>query len=249
MRILYEILPTLAENVALDEVLLESCSGGNPPGQPVLRLWRNPRVAVAIGKSEKLGEVVHTDALSGIEVVRRFTGGGSVVVGPASLCVTLITPHHAWRPRDIYHAFTRFQNTVAVALRRLGVDSYLEPPSDLVVGGRKISGCAQSRKRQCTAVHSTILLDHDPAPMETLLRIPPKIPAYRAGRAHGEFVTALRVIRPDLSLDRLHRALVDGFCADFDASPDWTPLPAHILKKARNRAATRYATDDWTRRR
>ena len=246
MRVLRETLATLAENVALDSLLLDSCDGELE--EPVLRLWHNPRPAIAIGKAERIVEALVPGAPRGIEVVRRFTAGGSVLVGPDCLCVSLVMPHRLWRPKTIYDAFERSQTLAVGALQQLGIDARFEPPSDIAVGDRKVSGCAQSRKRHGTAVHNTLLLDCDPGLMDACLRSPKKTPSYRAGRSHGDFVTSLRAFRPALGVEELADALVGTFCDDFNSPPNWTPLPACFLEKAREEAASLYATPAWTRR-
>ena len=46
-------LPTAAENLALDEALLEEAEAG-PPTAETLRFWQSPRPIVVVGRSSKL---------------------------------------------------------------------------------------------------------------------------------------------------------------------------------------------------
>ena len=62
-------------------------------------------------------------------------------------------------------------------------------------GQRKFGGNAQSIVRGRWLHHTSFLWDFSAERMR-LLRHPPRAPAYRAGRPHGEFVCALREIFP-----------------------------------------------------
>src|SRR5207253_822560 len=75
-------LPSVAENLALDEAMLIEADEGR--GEPVLRFWEPRDYAVVLGASRRLGDDVLSDACraDGVPIVRRSSGGGSVVVGP-----------------------------------------------------------------------------------------------------------------------------------------------------------------------
>src|SRR6185503_10807307 len=82
-------LPTLAENLALDEALLLDAEAGGPE---VLRLWEWPRHAVVLGAGGKLADDVNEDAClaDGVPITRRSSGGGTVLLGSGCLLFSLI---------------------------------------------------------------------------------------------------------------------------------------------------------------
>src|SRR5438309_11265473 len=82
-------LPTLAENLALDEALLLDAETGGPE---VLRLWQWPRHAVVLGAGGKLADDVYEDACraDGVPILRRSSGGGSVLLGSGCLLFSLV---------------------------------------------------------------------------------------------------------------------------------------------------------------
>src|SRR5262245_36170851 len=88
-RFLDRTLPTLAENLALDEALLIAAEAGGPE---VLRLWRWPAPAVVLGAGGRLADDVRADACAadGVPVRRRSSGGGTVLLGPGCLCYSLV---------------------------------------------------------------------------------------------------------------------------------------------------------------
>ena len=74
MYLLDRTLPTLAENLALDEALLLDAEAGGPE---VLRLWRWEQPAVVLGAGGRLADDVDEDACraDGVPIQRRSSGG------------------------------------------------------------------------------------------------------------------------------------------------------------------------------
>ena len=87
-------LPTLAENLALDEALLLDAESGGPA---VLRFWSWPSFAVVVGAGGQLAAESHLDrcAADRVPVVRRGSGGGTVLLGPGCLLYSLVLPYDA----------------------------------------------------------------------------------------------------------------------------------------------------------
>jgi lipoate-protein ligase A len=75
--------------------------------------------------------------------------------------------------------------------RLLGQPVRIQGSTDLTLDNLKFSGNAQRRKRHCLLFHGTFLLDLNLARVERYLAMPPRQPAYRAGRPHSQFLTHL----------------------------------------------------------
>src|SRR5262245_499032 len=90
MKLLELTLPTPAENVALDEALLEAVEAGEL--SDVLRFWESPRPMVVVGRSSRVGSEVDLAACreAGVPVLRRASGGAAVVGGPGCLMYGLV---------------------------------------------------------------------------------------------------------------------------------------------------------------
>ncbi len=153
-------------NMAIDEALLESCR------RPILRFYRWREPSLSFGYFGKFAEVA-TQARDR-ELVRRWTGGGSVPHGE-DLTYSLITPASdpvsRRGPPVIYPAL---HSAIRLALRAEGRETELakaaaEKVSDacfanpvrddlLSCDGRKIAGAAQRRTRgrlSASREHST----------------------------------------------------------------------------------------------
>jgi lipoate-protein ligase A len=183
------------ENLACDEALIECCERERDEG--ILRVWEPLKYFVVAGYSNKIrAEVNHAACVAdGIYVLRRCTGGGSVLQGPGCLNYALVFNHEEgeWRG-DLawsYHLVLERHRQLFAALTDAPVT--IEGTSDLALGGRKFSGNSQYRKRRWTLVHGTFLLGFDFARIERYLPMPSKKPSYRGQRSHGDFLLNLPI--------------------------------------------------------
>lgn len=203
IRLLDLTLSSAAENLALDEALLNEMDEHG--GDPVLRFWESTRYFVVLGRACRLGDDVYTEACrrDNIAVLRRASGGGTVLQGPGCLSYALVLPLE-WHSdlRDIRTTNRFILERIAQALRRWEPALVFREISDLAVDGFKISGNAQRRTRRALLFHGTILHGLPIMLVSRYLKEPRKQPAYRAGRPHDQF---LRTI--DAPLQDVKRAI------------------------------------------
>lgn len=199
MTFLDRTFPTIEQDLAADEALLARADDRDGP--PALRLWEPPRVAVVLGATCRYREAARVDACErdGVPILRRSSGGGSVVIGPGALNVAVVLPIAALPG---YAAVDTAQKVVlerlAAAIRREGPDVRMLGSGDLTLDGRKVSGSAQRRLRRWFLVHATILYDFPLGLIGEYLGPPRREPEYRAGRDHLDFVTNLGLPRDAL---------------------------------------------------
>ena len=202
-------LPSPAENLACDEVLLDWGEDGN--GGEVLRFWEPREYFVVLGYANKAASEVNLAACEArqIRVLRRPSGGGTVLQGPGCLNYTLvlrITEDGPCHSIGVANQFIMRKNRAAIAAlheqppgaaKRSGDGSLrnaaIRGHTDLTIGERKFSGNSQRRKRHFLLFHGTFLLNFNLALVGELLPMPSKQPDYREHRAHTEFLTNLNV--------------------------------------------------------
>jgi len=193
MRYLELTLATGAENLALDEALLDEAEQRGRPLE-TLRLWEPLRPMVVVGRSSKLAEEVRLEACRkrGLPVLRRCSGGAAVVTGPGCLMYAVVLSYEL-RPalRAVDHAHCFVMNTLASALKPLVPDVRYQGISDLAMGERKFSGNSLRCRRDHLLYHGTLLYDFPLELIGACLAAPPRQPDYRRGRAHRSFVTNL----------------------------------------------------------
>lgn len=179
-----------ARNLACDEALLNWCDQFQ---QPVLRFWESPVPFVVLGYANRLGKEVDREACDklGVPILRRCSGGGTVLQGPGCFSYALALPlDYAPEIRTIAGAneYIMAMNCEAVHLLLTGsvtVDGH----TDLVWKGKKFSGNSQRRTRNAILFHGTFLLKFDLSLVEKTLQMPLLQPDYRQQRAHEEFIT------------------------------------------------------------
>ena len=82
--------PTPVENLACDEALLDKCDEGSGP--EVLRFWEPLQYFIVVGYSNRVAREVNVEACreQGMPILRRCSGGGTVLQGPGCLNYSLI---------------------------------------------------------------------------------------------------------------------------------------------------------------
>ncbi len=200
MRLSEITLPTPAENVALDEALLDMAEAANSADDAeVLRLWESPQPIVVLGSSSKVAVETQFDVCRqlNVPILRRPSGGAAIMAGPGCLMYAVVLSYER-RPalRAVDQAHHHVLETVASGLRQLVPEVRREGISDLAVGGLKVSGNALRCKRNYLLYHGTLLYDFPLDLIARCLAAPPRQPDYRAGRDHRQFVANLPDFEP-----------------------------------------------------
>jgi len=186
-------LPTPQENLALEEALLDAAEEGETGD--VLRFWEPSEYAVVVGYANRAGAEVNLDYCRkvGIPVLRRCTGGGTVLQGPGVLNYTLILridpqgPTHSITSTNHYVMNRQCEALTGLLRKAVQVRGH----TDLAIDNLKFSGNAQRRKRNYLIFHGAFLLDLDLELVEKTLLMPSKQPDYRLNRSHTGFLMNL----------------------------------------------------------
>lgn len=194
MHFLDLTLPTPAENLALDEALLDQAE--TKGGSGVLLFWESPQPFVVLGYANQVAQEVHLEACRerNTPILRRCSGGGTVLQGPGCLNYSVILNFNESPALQTISGTNQFvmERQRDALSRLLHQEVTIEGHTDLALAGLKFSGNAQRRKREWLLFHGTLLL---PAFVFALisecLRPPPLQPAYRRRRSHEEFLTRL----------------------------------------------------------
>ena len=147
--------------------------------------------AIVMGISGKPEELVEKSLWekNPIPLIKRFSGGGCVLVDHNTLFVTFIfskelvdipvfpEPILRWSERFYQSAFEMPEFTLR--------------ENDYVVGKHKLGGNAQYIKKGRWLHHTSFLWDYNPQHMN-MLSFPKKTPSYRKNRAHNEFLCKLK---------------------------------------------------------
>ena len=177
MRHLDLTLPSPAENLACDEALLDWAESGE--GAECLRFWESPEPFVVVGYANKVATEVNVAACEArkIPILRRCSGGGTVVQGPGCLNYALILPITQDGPLHsiaVANQYIMRRNRAAIesAIGNRQSAIAIRGHTDLAVGERKFSGNSQRRRKHFLLFHGTFLLNFDFALVTELLPMP-----------------------------------------------------------------------------
>lgn len=258
--------------MAVDQALLESVAAGAPS---VLRFYRWQPACLSFGRNQAAAGLYDAERARalGIDIVRRPTGGLSVL-HDAELTYAVIAPAEALGgPRAAYHAINR---ALALGLQHLGIRAELaggvrragamtafqesQPcfavpaGGEIVAGGRKLVGSAQRVERRTILQHGSILLGGSQA---TVAQLRLREAAEAAGAAGRAGATDVRTVMATSVQELLGRQpawgdLTRAFSAAYERVFGTALAPAGMLEKEAARARSleaRFADCEWTWRR
>ncbi|MCS5631048.1 MAG: lipoate--protein ligase family protein [Pirellulaceae bacterium] len=211
MQLFDTTLDSPVENIALDESLLLYAEQHNSD-LDCLRVWEPNQYAVVMGRSGKVEEELNLPACQqdGVAVLRRASGGGTVLTGPGCLMYALVLnlDHHP-QFRDNQNCHDTILNELIGILAPLGLHCQIQGFSDLVYQNRKVSGNSLRRTRSHVLYHGTLLCQFDLEKISRYLTIPPRKPDYRNNRSHLDFVANI-----DHDVEQLKQALIQHWAPD-----------------------------------
>lgn len=179
-------------NMAIDQAIAEACAAGE--SRPTLRFYRWQPPAVSLGRHQFASDIDQDAAASrGYDIVRRTTGGRAIL-HTDELTYSVAGPQS--EPRlagGVMDAYLRLSNALVLGLQRLGVvhvvkadgrvragpdvsAACFEVPSayEIVAGGRKLMGSAQSRRAGYVLQHGSLPLTGDIGRLVDVLALDPE---------------------------------------------------------------------------
>ncbi len=247
-------------NMAIDEALARL---RHQVGYDTLRLYMWLPSGVSLGRGQEVLRAVNMEAINrlGFKLVRRPTGGAALLHpqdGEVTYSIVLPSSHELYT-LDVTSSAARIAGGVALAVKRLGLEAgvrglgepgssnycYVNPgSSDVLVGGRKVSGSAQRRSWGALLQHGTLLLSYDPIVSTSVINVESS-----ENIKPGGSVTGLRDILGDIPLSSIIEALSEGFrealgYREFfrsSLSPEELSLALELYK-------VKYSRDEWNLR-
>ena len=246
-------------NMAVDETLLTSRLRG--AGPPTIRFYGWDPATISLGYGQPLDERIDlaAAAAAGIGLVRRATGGSAVLHGGPEIELTysvVAMSEDLAEACDLHSVYRWIGVALASGLKSLGapVEMVRTRPSDvatmpafcflrtgsyeLEVGGRKIAGSAQRRRRGGFLQHGSVMLAADEA---CLRRVFPADEDPLAGMTTLETVLGHRP-----SFDETSEALAGGFRAAHHVELRPGDLDAEEADLVATLTWDKYATRSWT---
>lgn len=226
-----------AENLALNRALLEARRAGEIPG--TVRFHRYAPAAL-VGHHEDPAQALDLAycARQGIVVQRRLTGGGAIYMDEGVLGWELYLGRADVGTPEMPAISARMCTAAAAAIRALGARAEYRAPTDIVVGGRKISGTGGALDGDALLYQGTLLIDFD---VEVMLRAlaatAPRVTPEFVAAARGSVVNLRECVAPLPAPERIHAAFVAAFAQEFGARIEPAVLGEPALARYRTALA------------
>lgn len=220
----------------IDDQIIKNCQKAL-----TYEVWSPSETLVVLGRSNKIELEVDSGACEreGISILRRYGGGGTVVLYPGCLIVSVGAWVSSQYDNDKYFISLNQAIIDTIQIQSPGVELVQKGYSDIVCGAKKIAGTSLFRSRHYLLYQASIIIDMDLEKIEKFLQHPSREPDYRMGRPHRDFLTSL-ASATGLSLTPQQWA--DHFQLNFEAAlrhrledevrePQWEHI-RHLLLRA-----------------
>lgn len=171
--------------------------------------------SVVLGSGNEATREVNVEACRGrgIEILRRYGGGGTVVLYPGCVVLSLGCWVKDQFSNSLY--FRMINQAVISSLAEIwpGLSELSQAGiSDIVIGDKKIAGTSLFRSRNYLLYQASVLVNLDSSLIESVLTHPSKEPGYRKGRTHSDFLTGISQIETTIeSPQYVAEALLEKF--------------------------------------
>jgi lipoate-protein ligase A len=252
----WRLIPTETHNafmnMAIDEAILQSRVENLSPN--TIRLYQWQPSAVSLGKNQNPEDTVYVDNCRklGVDIVRRNSGGGTVFHdAQGELTYSVTTSTRDLKASDITEVYTSIYAAVTDALRLLGIPADFSPGDqkncpNLTVNNRKISGSAQTVKRNIVQQHGTLLLNVNLPLMFQLLRVKGVDTCSLAAQIAERKITSVRnELGHAVTAETAANALTQGFKAMLKINLKPAELTLYEKALAQKLCNNKYSTDNW----
>lgn len=234
--------------LAVDECLAHRV--GNEISQPTLRLYTyRPHCALA-GRFQNVDHEInraYCEAHS-VQVNRRPTGGGAIIMGKEQLGIALCVPG---RGEDSYRQarelMVTFSAGIISGLEPLGIQAAFWGKNDVEINNRKVAGLGVYRASAGGLLfHASVLVDLDIALMLQVLKTPFEKITDKAIVAVAERVTTIRrETGSAIALEEIRASLAAGYRRAFGVSLLPGNLTPDELQAIDALEKSKYLTSDW----
>lgn len=250
--------------MALDAAILAAV--GRQESLPTLRLYRWTPPCLSLGYSQPFSDVdIHRLQSRGWDVVRRPTGGRAIL-HTDELTYAVIGPRSDPRlDGGLMESYRRISSALYHALESLGLPVEVhtgknplahhqpvcfENPSDfeITVGGKKIIGSAQARKKEGILQHGSLPLSGDLTRITQALVYASEGDRSAAGRILLEkAVTVSAVLGRSVSWTAAAEAFIQSFTEVLNLDLIEGRLTPREYDEANELAETQFGPSEWTR--
>jgi len=238
-------------NMAIDEAILVSRTQESVPN--TIRFYRWKPSAVSLGFSQQVEKEIYvrTCRSLGIEIVRRPTGGGTVYHDSHGELTYSIVVDMEEVPSDLISSYGRLCHGIILACGELGLEAQLSVDEtgrqcpNITVGGKKISGGAQTRKGKILLQHGTLLVDSNLDIMTKVLKMGQPSACMPLDKLRSKVTTLRSILGRPISHEKIADSLRRGFEHALNLNLLKQDLTSGELELASELRIRKYDTEGW----
>ena len=254
-------------NMALDQAILESVSSGESP--PTLRLYAWQPPCLSIGYAQPVADVDRQRLNElGWDLVRRPTGGRAILHTDEltyAVVAANTNPHVAG---GVLQSYQHLSLGLVATLIKLGLQVEIQPDIpvseeqrsnpvcfqaasayEITVGGRKLIGSAQVRRRGGVLQHGSLPLKGDITRICEVLRFEDEASNQQSAKYIRErAATVEELLRKPVTWQQAADAFIGGFSSALSLSLNLGPLTEAECHLAEMLVSSRYNNSVWTER-
>ncbi len=254
-----------AWNMAVDEAILEQIGRGQSP--PTLRLYAWDPPCLSLGYAQPVSDVDRLRLASrGWDMVRRPTGGRAIL-HTDELTYAVIGPLDEPRLKgSLLESYHRLADALLVSLQILSLPAQADPeaaagtaggpvcfevPSnyEITVGGKKLIGSAQARRKEGVLQHGSLPLVGDLGRiLQALVFADEQSRIQAAVRLHQRATTVEEVLGSPPTWGQAAQAFITGFSQTLNLELGQQSLSKEEQTRARQLVEVKYAHSSWTDR-
>ncbi len=255
-----------AWNMAVDEAILEHVGRGD--ALPTLRLYAWDPACLSLGHAQPHADVdVRRLQERGWEVVRRPTGGRAILHTDELTYSVIASAREQLVEGSVLESYNRLSGALLQAVRTLGLDAEMnvsgqtahdlpnpicfEVPSayEITVGGKKLIGSAQARRKAGVLQHGSLPLKGDLARIVEALVFPDDVARRDAARRlMARATTAESVLGHPVTWEEAAAAFVNAFETELGLCFQGRPISESEEQRAGALVREKYEHPAWTRR-
>ncbi|MGQ9730881.1 MAG: lipoate--protein ligase family protein [Candidatus Zipacnadales bacterium] len=255
-----------AHNMAVDEALFRARAEGLVP--PTLRLYRWQPPTVSLGRFQELDDRIDMEAIRrrGYGLVRRPTGGRAILHADELTYSVAVREDDIPGGGSLMSSYRTLSRGIEQGLAYLGIQTGFGQERDsgqgaalpticfakaarcdLVVGGRKIVGSAQTRSRGAILQHGSIPLTIDVDELLSVMPGPRDRPLEeRRQKLQQAAIGVAQLLGRPVTVEELSEAI----CWGFSVALGVTLTPGSLLPQEQewieHLITTKYAMEAWT---
>jgi len=238
-------------NMAIDEAILNSVVEEAAPN--TVRFYRWKPSAVSIGFSQQVEKEVEVETCKtlGVNVVRRPTGGGAVYHDSKGELTYSIIARSDIIPSDVISSYRYLCCGILMTCRNLGLNAQLSFDDkgrqcpNVTVNGKKISGSAQTHRKNALLQHGTLLLDSNLETMTKVLKMGLPMACMPLEKLASKVTTIRYLLGKPLLFEEFENNLRSAFEKAFHTKISEQVLSPSELTQASELRLRKYATIEW----